>query len=210
MLSTGVRISSHALKSMGVGLEEVVLFKEPLNEACAAFEINTPGRVAAFLAQAAHESSKFKQMQENLFYTTPERLMKVFPSRIKTLEDAKTLTKNPRGLANRVYSGRLGNGSIESEDGWNFRGRGLFQLTGRANYQEAAKGLNRPYVEKPDLVGFPIDAAMTAAWFWKSKGCNQLADSHQFSVITQRINGPAMLGHEERMAMYSAVINGLN
>jgi len=204
------RVSTQSLKAMGVLPEQAQMFKEPLRAACALFQIDTPARVACFLAHAVHESAKFKHLQENLFYTTPERILAVFPSRVKTLEEAEALARNPKALAIQVYSCRLGNGDVTCDDGWNFRGRGLFQLTGRDNYEAAAKALNRPYVEQPELVGEASDAALTAAWFWHSRGCNELADQRLFSNITAKINGPAMLGHDARMALYTQAVNCLD
>lgn len=203
-------VSTQSLKSMGVKPNESNIFKEVLKAACALNEINTPARVAMFLAQAAHESAKFTRLQENLNYTSPERILAVFPSRVKTLDEAKELVKNPRGLANRVYSDRLGNGSSDSDDGWMFQGRGLFQLTGRENYAKASEALGVDLVSTPGLVALPEHAALTAAWYWRVNGCNELADQRLFQKITRVINGPAMLGHTERMALYTQAVNSLD
>lgn len=209
MAKPAVKITTQALKAIGASAENAQLYRDPLQAACNLFQIDTHTRVAAFLSQAAHESAGFKAAQENLFYTTPERILQVFPSKVKTLAQAKKLTKDPKGLANTVYAGRLGNGDEASGDGWNYRGRGLFQLTGKTNYEAAEKGTGHPYLKEPELVGFPTHAVLTAAWYWREHFCNELADTHQFSVITKRINGPAMLGHTERMALYALVINAL-
>lgn len=206
---SSAKISTQALKAIGVLAENIQLYKEPLQAACDRFQINTDTRVAMFLAQASHESQGFKHVQENLFYSTPERIMKVFPSKVKTLEQAKTLTKDPKKLANCVYAGRLGNGGEDSGNGWDYRGRGLFQLTGKDNYKAAATELGFDYVSLPELLNSPTHGALTAAWYWSKNGCNELADQRQFSVITKRINGPAMLGHNERMHLYALVINAL-
>lgn len=203
-------VSTQSLKSMGVKPNESNIFKEPLKAACALYGIDTPARVAMFLAQAAHESAKFTRLQENLNYTSPERIVAVFPSRVNTLDEAKKLVQNPQDLANRVYSGRLGNGDTASGDGWKFRGRGLFQLTGRENYAKASAALKVDLVADPDLVALPEHAALTAAWFWQANGCNELADQRLFQKITRTINGPAMLGHTERMALYTQAVNSLD
>lgn len=204
------RITTQSLKAMGVAPAQVQEFKEPLQAACALFQIDTPARVAAFLANCAHESGKFLHLHENLFYKSPERILSVFSSRVRSLEEARKLVENPQALANTVYSNRLGNGDPASDDGWKFRGRGLFQLTGRSNYAAAGLGLAQPYKDMPELVGEPSDAALTAAWFWHHTGCNELADSRQFSQVTKRINGPAMLGHDVRMALYTQAVNCLD
>lgn len=209
MASAIAKVSTQSLKAMGVAPEQVQAFKEPLQAACALFQIDSPARVAGFLSQAAHESEKFKHLQENLFYTTPERILKVFPGRVKTIEQAGRLTSNPRNLANTVYCDRLGNGPMASDDGWQYRGRGLFQLTGKANYKAASEALGHPYLTQPELLTEHMHAALTAAWFWKERGCNELADQRLFTLITQRINGPALLGHSQRMALYTQAVNSL-
>lgn len=186
------------LVAAGVPPTQARTFAEPLKAACAAWSIDTPARIGAFLAQAMHESSKLTKIEESLFYTTPERLRAVFPSRITNMETAQGLVRQPQRLANLVYANRLGNGNVGSGDGWAFRGRGLFQLTGRANYTNAQVNCNRPYVSQPDLVAQPLDACMTAAWFWYANNLNGVADTMQIDLITRTINGPAMLGAAER------------
>ena len=115
------------------------------------------------------------------------------------LEDAAPLNQaGPQAKANRVYANRLGNRDEASGDGWRFRGRGLKQLTGRANYLDAAEALARPYVEQPGLVAEPLDACLTAAWFWHNVKGNILADSAQWDAITRAVNGPAMLQAAQR------------
>lgn len=162
------------------------------------FEIVGLERAAAFLAQCHVESVAFTRTEENLRYTSAERLVAVFRSRLGSLAAAQPFLRNPEGLANHVYGGRLGNGPPASGDGWRFRGRGLKQLTGRANYQRAAAALARSYLADPDLVAQPPDAALTAAWFWQQAGCNALADAGDIDRITRAINGPARLGADER------------
>ena len=185
-------------------------FAAPMAPACERFGINTPARIAAFVAQCRVESANFTQLEEGLFYRDPERLLKIFPSRVKSLALAQTIVRNPQGLANVVYAGRLGNGDTASGDGWRFRGRGLKQLTGRANYTEAAAALSRPYVDQPGLVAEDGDACLTAAWFWHKTGCSGLADTWQLDEITKRVNGPGMLQARERRSYADAAIAELN
>jgi putative chitinase len=154
--------------------------------------------VAGFLAQCRVESSDFTALEEGLYYTTPERIRAVFPSRVPSLADAATLCRNPQRLANRVYAQKIGNGDEASGDGWRYRGRGIKQLTGRANYAEASRALGRSYLTSPDLVAQPEDACLTAAWFWHAAKCNLLADSAQWDAITRAVNGPAMLQADRR------------
>ena len=179
----------------------------PLNSAMARFAIDSPERVAAFLAQVGHESGQMARLSENLNYSAA-RLMKVWPARFPTLELARQYERNPQKLANRVYASRLGNGNEASGDGWSFRGRGLIQLTGRGNYRAAAKGIDLPLEEQPDLLLQSGPAALAAAWFWQNHGLNELADdksddndNEDFITITRRINGGTM-GLKERLALW--------
>ena len=190
------------LVRIGVEPTQARRFADPLMASMALFNITTPQREAAFIAQCMAESGRFTRLEENLFYTTPERIRAVFSSRVRTLADAATLTRNPKALANRVYAGRNGNGDEASGDGWRYRGRGLFQLTGRANYAKATQAIARDYVGAPDLVAEPSDACLTAAWYWNACGCNELIDAGRFDATTRAINGPAMLHARERLAFY--------
>lgn len=186
-------ISVAKLIAAGVPPTQARQFIEPLAAACARFDITTAARIAGFLAQCRVESADFTRLEENLFYTTPERIRQIFPSRVKSMADAARLVRNPRALANCVYAGKIGNGNEASGDGFRFRGRGIKQLTGRANYADAAEGLGRPYLDQPDLVAQPEDACMTAAWYWHNVKANILADSAQWDAITRAVNGPGML-----------------
>jgi len=186
------------LISVGVAPTQARVFLAPLVAACARFDINTPARLGGFLAQCRIESIGFTRLEEGLYYTTAERVRQVFPTRVPTLAAAAALVRNPQALANRVYSGRLGNRDEASGDGWRYRGRGLKQLTGRANYHDAAQALARPYLDRPELVAEPPDACLTAAWYWHTVKGNALADSAQWDAITRAVNGPAMLQMAER------------
>ncbi len=187
---------------LGVQPTQARAFSEPLRAAMALHDILTPQRRAAFLAHCILESANFTRLEENLFYTTPERIRAVWPSRFPTVQDAAPFARNPQGLANRVYSNRNGNGDAASGDGWRYRGRGLFQLTGRTNYLRAAQALNQPYITQPDLVAEPSDACLTAAWFWVANGGNRLIDAGNFNGTTRMVNGPGMLHASERLALY--------
>lgn len=186
------------LIAAGVAPTQARAFLVPLSAACARFGITTPARIAGFIAQCRVESAGFTALEESLFYRDPVRIMRIWPTRVTSLQQAQTLARNPQGLANVVYAGRLGNGDTASGDGWRFRGRGLKQLTGKANYADAAQALARPYVTNPELVAEPEDACMTAAWFWHSHKLNVLADSAQWDAITRAVNGPGMLQAAER------------
>jgi putative chitinase len=175
---------------------DAALWVAPINAATQRFEINTPTRLAAFLAQLAHESSETTRLSEGLSYSKVEYLQKAWPTRFPTPASAAPYLNQPQKLANFVYAGRGSNGNPASGDGYRYRGRGLFQLTSRDNYRLAGKALNLPLVDNPDLVLQPEVAALTAAHFWQSLGLNMLAD-HQpgdddvkdFEKISIRING---------------------
>jgi putative chitinase len=193
-----MRVTLQALIAAGIAPTQARLFADPLAAACERFGINTPPRVAGFVAQCRVESAGFTALEENLYYSSPERIRRIFPSTVPDLEVAARIARNARALANRVYGNRLGNGPESSGDGWRFRGRGLKQLTGRYNYTQAALALSEPYVESPDLVAQPIGACLTAAWFWSKHGLNTFADSSQWDAITRVVNGPGMLQAAER------------
>lgn len=198
-----MNIDFTTLVSAGIAPTQARIFAEPLADACARFGIDTPVRVAGFVAQCRVESAGFTTLEESLYYTSPERIRRLFPSTVPDLEVAARLARNSQALANRVYGGRLGNGNEASGDGWRFRGRGLKQLTGRYNYTEAALALGQPYVEHPDLVAEPGGACLTAAWFWHRHGLNVFADASHWDAITRVVNGPGMLQAFERR-QYSA------
>ena len=160
----------------------------PLNVTFERFDISTPLRQAAFIGQCSHESGNFKMLSENLNYRA-ETLMKVWPKRFPTLEFAKQYERNPQKIANSVYANRMENRDEASGDGYRFRGRGLFQLTGHAGYYHAGQALGEDFVMQPDLVATPMYAALTAGWFWNTHKLNQFADSRDYKMMTKKING---------------------
>lgn len=189
--------------SVAVGINEAVAAQwvDALNLAMSEFGINNPRRQAHFLAQIGHESGGFSRLIENLNYSA-ERMAQVWPSRFATGGKpnalAVRLNRNPEAIANVVYADRLGNGPQVTGDGWKYRGRGLIQLTGRANYQAAATALNLNLIANPDQVAdSKTVAARVAAWFWFANGLNQLADADNLVGITRRING-GTIGLDDR------------
>jgi len=178
---------------------------DPLNEVFAKYEINTPLRQAAFIGQCAHESNNFKTLEENLNYR-PETLMKVWPSRFPDLAIADKYAHNPQMLANKVYAGRLGNN--QENDGWNFHGRGLIQLTGRENYERCGKAIGVDLTSQPNLLVEPNYAAMSAGWFWNKTGLNALADAKDYDTMTKRING-GLIGLDDRKAKIAKALQVL-
>ncbi len=155
------------------------------------FGVNTPLRLAHFLAQCGHESGGFRITQENLNYSAKGLqgiFKKYFPSEALALDYAK----KPQKIANRVHGGRMGNGNEASGDGFKFRGRGFIQLTGRDNYKAFDDAVEDNILENPDLVATKYPLA-SAAWFWNKNKLNQLADkgdtTEVVTMITKRVNG---------------------
>lgn len=170
-------------------MSKLYSFIQPLNDSMVSWSINLRERATMFLAQIAHESQELNSLQENLYYSTPERLMVVWPSRFRTLTEAQPYAKNPEKLANNVYANRMGNGDEASGDGYRFRGRGLIMLTGRRNYERCALGIEKPVDQYPDLLTDPVHASDSAGWFWNVNGINALADEGDFLAVTMKING---------------------
>jgi putative chitinase len=209
LLRKPLMVTLTQLIAAGVPPTAARVFLGPLNTTFDRFNISTPERQAAFLAQALHESKSFSELEENLYYTSATRVLAVFPSRVPNLDAALLLVRDPEALANRVYADRLGNGDEASGDGWRYRGRGIFQLTGEENYLRAMLSLDRDYLMHPELVAQPEDATLTAGWYWDSNDLNTWADLKQIDRITKAINGPAMLGARERRDGFYEALVGL-
>ena len=160
-------------------------------DTAAKFNINTPLRLAHFLAQCGHESGGFKVTQENLNYSA-KGLMGIFKKYFPTQALAEAYQRQPQKIANKVYASRMDNGNEASGDGYKFRGRGYIQLTGRANYTAFGKAINEDIVNNPDVVSGKY-ALLSAAWFWSKNGLNTLADGgasdQVVTSITKRVNG---------------------
>jgi putative chitinase len=176
------------------------VWADHLSNACDKYQINTPKRVAMFLAQVLHESGNLSRVEENLNYTAG-RLVAVFPKYFRTLEYAQTVVGNPSAIARRVYGGRMGNGAAPSNDGYSYRGRGLIQLTGKANYKAASDAMGVDFVNHPGLLCEPSYAASVAGWFFSAHGCNQFADRDDVLECTKAING-GMNGLEDRKKLW--------
>jgi putative chitinase len=188
-------IEQRQLVAVMPALERPSLWHGALCAALQQFEINTPARIAAFLAQVAYESDQCRGISERLNYSAVG-LTRTWPKRFPSLEAARPYEYHPERLANHVYANRLGNGPPESRDGFRFRGRGLIQMTGRSNYASVSQALGIDFVSNPDALLDPRNAAMSAAWFWKSRGLSELADdrtedddNEDFRQITRIING---------------------
>ncbi|HVQ77039.1 MAG TPA: glycoside hydrolase family 19 protein [Candidatus Binatia bacterium] len=174
---------------------------EPLGAAMARFEINRPTRKAAFLAQLAHESGELQHWKENLNYSW-QGLRKVFPKYFRSDAEARAFDRQPERIANRVYGGRMGNRPEASGDGWRYRGRGPIQLTGRDNYRACGAAIGVDLLSEPARLESADAGCMAAAWFWATRGLNELADEGDFVAITRRING-GLIGLPEREKLWA-------
>lgn len=163
-------------------------YVEPLNRVTKAHSINTEKRVAAFLAQVAHESGGFNFTKENLNYSA-KALQLTFKKYYPTEKDALAHERKPEMIANKVYANRMGNGDEKSGDGWSYRGRGLIQLTGKENYTKFAESVKKPLKETVEYLETPEGAVESAAWFWSKNKLNELCDKDDFTGVTKRING---------------------
>lgn len=180
---------------------------EAICEILPEYEINTPQRVAAFIAQCAHESGGFKFLKENLNYKA-ESLVKVFPKYFKTLDEARAYEKQPAKIANRIYGNRMGNGDEASGDGFRYCGRGLIQLTGKENYTWFAASLEIPVQEAAEYLETFEGAVQSACWFWETNNLNQWADKGDILTLTKRING-GTIGLEDRIKHYNHALHVL-
>jgi putative chitinase len=169
-------------------------------DTAAKFQINTPLRLAHFLAQCGHESGGFRATSENLNYSA-KGLNGIFKKYFPTEASAADYARNPQKIANKVYANRMANGDEASGDGFRFRGRGYIQLTGRANYTEFGKAIGEDVTGNPDVVSGKY-ALLSAAWFWSNNGLNKLADGGStdavVTTITRRVNG-GTIGLEDRI-----------
>jgi putative chitinase len=160
-------------------------------DTAAKFQINTPLRLAHFLAQCGHESGGFRVTQENLNYSA-KGLAGIFKKYFPTESAAASYARQPQKIANKVYANRMANGSEASGDGYKFRGRGYIQLTGRDNYTQFGKAIGEDIASNPDVVSSKY-ALLSAAWFWSKNGLNKLADGGSTDAtvtsITKRVNG---------------------
>ena len=192
-----MKLTPHSLATItSPPLAQTTKYAEHLNSAMEYFDINTEKRVAAFLGQLSHESMHFQRTEELLGYSA-KRLMQVWPSRFPTLASTEGYAYNPEALANKVYANRMGNGDEASGDGWRYRGRGLIQLTGYTNYKAAEDGLGMRLTDTHAVrVALPEGAAWTAAWYWRSRKINLVADVWDLEQVTRRING-GLVGHED-------------
>ena len=191
-------------------------FLPHLNAAMDKSKINSPKTIAHFLAQLSHETGSLSRLSENLTYSSPERLMKVWPSRFKTIESALPYVKNSEKLANLVYAGRMGNGVSESGDGYRYRGAGGFQLTGKNNHMLCADHFSIQPSKISDWLRTPEGACWSAAWFFVTSGAIIQAELGKVDKVSDIINMGRMtdrigdsVGYAERVYLTKLALDVL-
>lgn len=205
---------------IAAGVKDVQKWLGPVQKTCAEFQIDTLERIAGFVSQTAHESAGYTILTENLNYSA-DTMAVVWPNRFaekgpdgkpikengknKPNKFALALHRKPEMIANVVYSSRMGNGSIESGEGWLYRGRGLKQLTGKENYTKCGKSLGLDLVTNPDLLLENNNAVRSAGFFWSFNRCSEFADKRDIEGLTKRING-GLIGLADRKARFNKVM----
>jgi len=179
-----------------------------LPDTIAKFELNTPLRLAHFLAQAGHESGGFKAVTENLNYGA-KGLRSIFGKYFPTDAKALEYERKPEKIANLVYGNRMGNGAEPTGEGFKFRGRGYIQLTGKDNYVAFDKVVTEDLITNPDLVStkYPL---LSAAWFFHKNGLHKIADEGSTEAVvtkvTKRVNG-GTIGLADRLKHFNEYYN---
>ena len=184
--------------------KEIDEWYELLNDMLGDYEITTPERLAAFLAQCSHESSQFIVLSENLNYSS-DALSKLFGKYFKH-KNVEAYHRQPIKIANVIYADRMGNGDTESGEGYKFRGRGVIQLTGKENYTKFAKHVNKTLDETIQYLETKRGALHSALWYWDTRNLNAYADQRDIKAITKKING-GYIGLTERTEHYEHALN---
>lgn len=200
------------IEALGIRHALAVQWLPHISQAAHRYQIDAnPRRLAAWLATIAHESARLTRVVENLNYSA-EGLAKTWPRRYAGPHDmdmpnatALRIARKPEQIANTTYAGRMGNGTAGSGDGWRYRGRGLIQITGRANYAASGDVLGYDLLANPELLEQPYFAALSAAEWWNSHGCSGLADTGDMAAVTRRVNG-GLTGLDDRLKLYSAAM----
>lgn len=199
-------VTTEQLERIIPGVKDASEWCEALNTILPKYEINTKERIAAFIAQCAHESGSFKRLTENLNYSE-KGLLTTFGKYFSPAQ-ARAYARQPERIANHVYANRIGNGNTASGDGWRYRGGGLIQLTGKDNYTRFARAAGLDLNEAADYVRTRKGAIESAAWFWKTNGLNTQADARDIVKMTKKING-GTLGLDDREAYYKRALTAL-
>jgi putative chitinase len=197
------------LRQIVPGNPHIEHWHEALCEILPDYDIDTPERVAAFLAQCAHESGGFKAIKENLNYK-PATLVTLFKKYfdLPTAERYCAMSDKQAAIANRIYANRMGNGPESSGDGYRYCGRGLIQLTGKDNYTRYAQSTEQTVEEASEHLTTFEGCVQSAAWFWEANNLNQYADSGDILTMTKRING-GTIGLEDRKKHYAHALHVL-
>ncbi len=201
-------LTLNQLKQLLPRNQHVSYWHHALEQLLPDYEINTPRRMAAFIAQCAHESGGFTTLKENLNYK-PMSLRKLFPKYFDTDELAQQYCSKPNkqaAIANRIYANRMGNGDEASGDGYRFSGRGLIQLTGRATWQEFADSIETSLTDLDEYMQSFEGACQSACFFWESRKLNQYADASDIVTLTRKING-GTIGLEDRKKHYEHALH---
>jgi len=172
------------------------------------YEIDTVNRIAAFMSQCAHESNDFTVIKENLNYSA-SGLMRTWPSRFKSTSFANQYARQPEKIANYVYANRLGNGPESSGDGWRYSGKGLIQLTGKANYMDFAESINMNLDAVVPFLLTPEGALLSAFYYWRKNDLNRFADKKDIIGLTKAING-GTIGLDDRIKRFLVNVKILN
>jgi putative chitinase len=204
-MSDACILTQQQLAQMVPGNPYINHWYEALEQLLPDYDINTPHRVAAFIAQCAHESGGFKFIKENLNYKAAS-LRKVFPKYFPTDALAAAYAQKPEMIANRVYGNRMGNGDEHSGDGYRYCGRGLIQLTGKDNYTRFAESLEISPEDVSEYLTTFEGCAQSACWFWESNNLNKWADAGDIVKMTKVING-GTIGLEDRIKHYEHALH---
>ena len=202
-----MELKLNQLKEMVPGIPYAEQWHHALEQLLPDYSINTAPRIAAFIAQCAHESGGFRFVSENLNYKS-DSLMKIFPKYFHTRELADQYAKKPEKIANRIYANRMGNGDEASGDGYKYRGRGLIQLTGKENYSWFAASLQISPEEATEYMATFEGAAQSACWFWETNNLNKEADANDIKTMTRKING-GFIGLDDRIKHYNHALHVL-
>lgn len=205
------KVTLELMKEICPSTKTAVLSKyiDPLNAVGEHFGFfENPKRMAAFLAQVAHESGSFNFTKEGLNYSATS-LNKVFRKYFPTIASTNGYARNPEKIANKVYANRMGNGPESSGDGYRFCGRGLIQLTGRQNYTRFANAINKPLADTIVYLETAEGAVASAAWFWDTNKLSVYADKGDFVGLTRRING-GTIGLADRQQHYQEALRALS
>lgn len=188
----------HVADILHLGKDDAMEWLGAMQDVLPKYDINTPERVAGFMAQTGHESNGYKVLTENLNYSA-KALDAIFGKYFKRAgRDAQEYHRQPEKIANVIYASRMDNGNTGSGDGWRFRGGGILQLTGRSNYTRFGESVGMSAEEATDYVRTKEGALESACWFWKTNNLNKYCDNNDITTLSKRVNG-GTIGLEDRI-----------